>query len=427
MASTVAAATKYTTLSNGVTVATESNPNAESATVGLYFQAGSRSEHTFSNGISALTTNILASQTAPGVKISALNGREINGVVAQSTNEAAADAAAAVAQIVSNAQDLVAAADFAAAKNVLVSQAQAIENDPNAKVASHLVATAFQGYSLGLPIYGTPESQPNLQVEDAQRVLSKQLLSLNVVVSASGNIDHQKLVETLESKLKITQGLKPTGQAATFLGSDVRMRDDTLPKAYVSIAVNGDGLNSADYYLSKVAAKVFGDFDQTSTLAPYTSPKLALIVQEYHIVDKYHHFSHAYSDAGLWGFQAEISNVGSVDEFVHFALKQWNRLSTTIGDAEVTRAKQQAKVEILAGLTSSNAIATDIARKVLLTGYRNSVAEAIEQIDAVDTNKVKQWARKQLWDRDIVISSTGQIEDLFDYNRNRNEMAALRF
>lgn len=424
---TATGVTKFTTLSNGVTVATETNPHATAASVGLYYGAGLRSEHTFSNGISALTNNILASKATPGVSLAALNAREYNGVIAQVTNDNVALAAETLSEIINHAPEVVAQANFGAEKAKLTAEAAAVENDPNAKVASHLVATAYQGYSLGLPIHGTPESIPGLQVEDAQRVLDKQLVSANTVVAAAGNINHDQLVESLERNLKISQGLKPATQPATFLGSEVRMRDDTMPKAYISIGVNGEALNSPEYYVAKVAANVFNLFNQDSTVAHYTSPKLASIVQEYHIVDKYTHFSHSFADAGLWGFQAEISNVGSIDDFVHFTLKQWNRLSTTIGDAEIARAKNQTKVEILAALNTPNAVANDIASKILLAGYRNSVHEALEQIDAINTEKVKQWGRKKLWDKDIVISGTGQIEDLFDYNRNRNEMAALRF
>ena len=53
--------------------------------------------------------------------------------------------------------------------------------------------------------------------------------------------------------------------------------------------------------------------------------------------------------------------------------------------------------------------------------------EAFEKIDAIKVNDVKEWGKSKVWDRDIVISGTGLIEDLLDYNRNRNEMAMMRW
>lgn len=419
--------TQYATLSNGVTIATEVNPNSTTSTVGLWYGAGSRSEHAFSNGISALTNNILASGLENGVLLSSQNTREVNGVIAESTNDNVDEAGKLIAKIASNASDILEKADFASAKASLIAQAEAIEANPSQKVLEHLNASAFQGYSLGLPTLGTTDTIKDLELQDSIRLLEKHLVGSNIVIAASGNFDHNKLVDSIEASLKVKQGLKPAIKPASFLGSEVRMRDDTLPKAYVSIAAQGEGISSPAYYVSKVAAAIYGDFDHASSIAKFTSAKLASIVQEYHIVDKYTHFSQSYSDTGLWGFNAEISNVGSVDEFVHFALKEWNRLSISISDAEVARGKAAVKAALARELASSKTTASDIATKVLLTGYRTSLQQAIENVDAIQTKDVKAWAQAALWDKDIVISGTGQIEALLDYNRSRNEMAMMRW
>ncbi|EGW31148.1 ubiquinol-cytochrome c reductase core subunit 1 [Spathaspora passalidarum NRRL Y-27907] len=421
------AVSKFTTLSNGVTVATEANPAASSSTVGVYFGAGSRSEHPYNNGVSALATNLLAGQLQDGILLGSSNSKEVNGIVAQTTNDNVNAAGKLVASIISNASEVAAKADFQSVKNALIAEAAAVESTPQAKILSHLDASAFQGYSLGLPTLGTTESISGLELDDVTRHLQRQINGSNTVIAASGKVDHDALVDAIESSLKVEAGLKPQVKPATFLGSEVRMRDDTLPKAYVSIAVNGEGLNSPGYYLAKVAAAVFGSFDKNTTLAHYTSPKLATIVQEYDIVDKYTHFSTSYSDAGLWGFSSEISNITRVDEFVHFALKEWNRLSISISDAEVARAKAQVKVALAGELNSTTAVANDLGSKLLLVGHRNSLADAFQKIDAITTKDIKAWGQAKVWDNDIVVSGTGQIEALMDYGRNRNEMAMMRW
>lgn len=425
--STSNSVTKYATLSNGVTVATETNPNAKVSTVGLWFGAGSRSEHSYSNGISALTASTLGSTIEEGILLTSQNTKETNGVIAQTTNDNVINAAKLIGKIGSSPQEYVEKNNFELVKSQLIAQAEALEATPNKMILEHLNATAFQGYSLGLPTIGTSESLKGLIADDSARLFEKHLVGSNVVIAASGNFSHEQLVDAVEASLNIQQGHKPVTQPASFLGSEVKMRDDTMPKAYVSLGVEGEGYTSPAYYVAKVAAKVFGDFDITSTTAKYTSPKLASIVQEYKIVDKYQHFSTSYSDTGLWGFNAEVSNIASLDDFIHFTLKQWNRLSISITDAEVERAKQQAKTELLASLNSTEAIATDIATKLLLVGFRSSTKEALEKIDSITTKDVKSWAQATLWDKDIVISGTGQIEALMDYNRWRNNMSMMRW
>lgn len=419
---------KYTTLSNGVTLATETSPDAKTSSVGLFVGGGSRTEHSHSNGISALTTNVLASQPAKGSLLSSFNGKEFNGVIAQTTNDNIIEAGKLIASIGTNAAEIADKTDFTKHKALLAQQAAAVEADPKSRVLSHLESSAFQGYSLALPTLGTTESVKNLESEDSLRHLAKYFVNNNTVVTASGNFDHDKLADALESTLKVEAGVKPDTKPASFLGSEIRMRDDTMPKAYFSIAVHGEGLNSPDYFVAKVAAAIFGEFNIHSTIAKYTSPKLASQVQEYNIVESYNHFSKSFSDTGIWGYYAEVSDRFSVDDFCHFSLKQWNRLSISISEAEVARAKAQVKTALVKELTgSSNAAAIDIAEQILLVGHKESLEQAFEKIDSIKVNDVKEWGKSKVWDRDIVISGTGLIEDLLDYNRNRNEMAMMRW
>ncbi|KAK8443465.1 hypothetical protein B9J08_01830 [Candidozyma auris] len=425
--STANSQTKFTTLSSGVTVATETNPNASSSTVGVYFGAGSRAETPYNNGVGALTTRTLAHGYKDGVLFSAVNTKEANAFVAHATNENVAGAASALSQLVANREDLIEKSNFDASKQALYADIDRLENTPSEMVLEHLDASAFQGHSLGLPTLGTHDSVPDIEKSDSIRFLDRNLVGSNTVIAASGNFDHDALVEVFDKEFKLADGPKPVVPPASFLGSEVRMRDDTIPKAYISIAAQGEGLSSPAYYVAKVAAAVFGSFDHNSAIAKFTSPKLASIVQEYHIVDKYTHFSKSYSDTGLWGFNAEISNLGGIDDFVHFTLKEWNRLSVSITDAEVARAKAQVKTEILANLNSTQAVVHDIATTVLLNGYRASISQALDAIDAISTKDVRAWASAALWDKDIVIAGTGSIEGLLDYNRSRNDMAMMRF
>ncbi|PVH13526.1 uncharacterized protein CXQ87_001631 [Candidozyma duobushaemuli] len=427
LVSTANAPTKFTTLASGVTVATETNPNAPSSTVGVYFAGGSRAETPYNNGVGALTTRTLAQGLDQGVLLSATNTKEANAFVAQTTNANVNAAASALSKLVVNREELIEKADFTRAKAALRADIDALEANPSEMVLEHLDASAFQGYSLGLPTLGTNDSVPDIEKTDSLRFLDKHLVGSNTVIAASGNFDHDALVETLDKEFKLQDGPKPTRAPASFLGSEVRMRDDTIPKAYISIAAQGEGLSSPAYFVAKVGAAVFGSFDQDKATAKFTSPKLASIVQDYHIVDKYTHFSRSYSDTGLWGFNAEISNLGQVDDFVHFALKQWNRLSVSVTDAEIARAKAQVKTELLATLNSPTSVVHDIASKVLLNGYRASISQSLEAIDAISNSDVRAWASAALWDKDIVISGTGSIEALLDYNRARNDMAMMRF
>lgn len=422
------ASTQYTTLSNGVTVVSEADAAAPTATVGVYTKAGSRLETEYLNGSAAVLLKALAAgaakaAAAEGVLLTSEVGRETLAVVGVSTD--AAKAAAAVAKAVSAPQ--FSDAVLSAAKASVLAAADAIEANPNAAVLEHLYATAYQGTGFGLPVNGTSDSVPLLQVSDVEAFYGKNYKAGSTVVAAAGNVNHDALVEAIEKQLSLASGSAPVASPATFLGSEVRFRDDTLPKAHFAIAVKGELLASPDYYVAQVAAALLGNFRSTDPVLRLSGAKLAQIVQDYHIVDNYTHFLNLYADTGLWGFAAETLAIESIDDLVHFTLKEWNRLLVLITDAEVSRAKNVAKTALLAKLSLPSAIVLDLGLRTLLTDRKELADLILALIDAITTADVTKWAQTKVYDQDFALSGTGQIEGLFDYLRIRNDMSMMRW
>lgn len=112
-----------------------------------------------------------------------------------------------------------------------------------------------------------------------------------------------------------------------------------------------------------------------------------------------------------------------VDDLVHFSLREWTRLCTDVGDAEVERAKAQLKASLLLSLDGTTAVAEDIGRQLLTTGRRMSPGEAERLIDSVTAKDVMGFGNKRIWDQDIAVSAVGAIEGLFDYQRLRGDMS----
>ena len=115
--------------------------------------------------------------------------------------------------------------------------------------------------------------------------------------------------------------------------------------------------------------------------------------------------------------------LSTVDDLVHFALREWSRMSSNVTQAEVERAKAQLKASILLSLDGTTAVAEDIGRQIVNTGRRMGPAEIERIIDAITEKDIMEFANKKLWDQDIAISAVGSIEGLFDYARVRADMS----
>lgn len=125
----------------------------------------------------------------------------------------------------------------------------------------------------------------------------------------------------------------------------------------------------------------------------------------------------------LWGIYLVSDKLTRLDDLVHFALREWSRLSQTVSQSEVERAKAQLKASILLSLDSTSAIAEDIGRQIVTTGRRMSPGEIERTIDLITEKDVMAFANKKLWDQDVAISAVGSIEGLLDYQRIRNDMS----
>ncbi|GME90059.1 unnamed protein product [[Candida] boidinii] len=426
---------KVSQLSNGILIASKET-SSPTSTIGLYARSGSRAENAYNSGVSSLLGRVLANSPQAqeglikGVEVTNTNSKEVTGLLAsfESGNEDAA---------ISTLTSIIGGLNTILKNESLVKEQAAIsakiselfENDPKKMVIEHMTATAFQGTSLALPTFGKSETVETLEALDVESFASKQLVNSNIAIIGSGaNINHDKLAK-LASELSLSAASKPSVEETSFLGSDVRLRDDTLPKAYVSISAKSVGLNDPKFFTALVASKIFGNFEGASSpFSVFESSKLSQFLNENHLVDSYEHFNLGYSDIGLWGAYLETSNIPNVDETVHFTLKNWNQLSTgTITETDVARAKSLLKLSLLSPVEDSKLTSTNLATDVLLKGHSESAAEIEQLVDSVSRSNVISFARDYLYDQDIALAGTGQIEALFDYNRIRNDMSSLRW
>ncbi len=428
---------EVTTLSNGLTVISKPG-NSKLSSIGLYLNSGARSENPYNSGVSALFGDVLKGSSIAkkalnsGVKVSSTNGKELTGAAITSFAPGNADAAISILEkLVKNAPKLAEDKD-SVSKEVAnaVAVANSFENNPKKMVVEHMTATAFQGTSLALPSYGKAETLSILESQDVSDFIRKNLLAANTaLVSYGSDISHDKLVEAA-SKLSIKAGSRTPYPATSFLGSDVRLRDDTLPKAYVAISVKTPGAKSdKEYFTGLVSSHINGEFvGHDSLYTQFEGSKLSQLVYPNRLGDYYKHFQLAYSDIGLWGALLSSPNINCVDELIHFTLKSWNRMSTkTITDAELQKAKQEAKLSLSDIGTDAAGQTKKLADAFFSKGILYSDGEIIQNIDSVTLKDIAAWADKYLYDQDIALAAYGQIEDVFDYNRIRNDMSMLRW
>lgn len=129
-----------------------------------------------------------------------------------------------------------------------------------------------------------------------------------MVLVGAGGIPHEQLVRLAEEHFGSLPSKAPNSaaQALTaemkrtpeFIGSEVRLRDDTIPSAHIALAVEGVSWKDDDYFTALVAQAIIGNWDRAMGQSPYLGSKLSSVVSKHGLANSFMSFSTSYSDTG---------------------------------------------------------------------------------------------------------------------------------
>ncbi|KAF1831311.1 hypothetical protein BDW02DRAFT_572154 [Decorospora gaudefroyi] len=440
------AKTESTTLGNGFTIATEHSPWAQTSTVGVWIDAGSRAETDKTNGTAHFLEHLAFKGTQKrtqqqleleienmGGHLNAYTSRENTVYYAKAFNKDVPAAVDILSDILQNSKLEPQAIERE--RDVILREQEEVDKQLEEVVFDHLHATAFQGQPLGRTILGPKENIQSIQRTDLENYIKTNYTADRMVLVGAGGIPHEQLVDLAEKyfaslpsephdysskSIAAEQKARPD-----FVGSEVRLRDDTMGTANIAIAVEGVSWSDPDYFTALVTQAIVGNWDRTMGTSDYLGSKLSNFISQNALANSFMSFSTSYSDTGLWGIYMTSSNLTQLDDLVHFTLREWSRLSMNVTAAEVERAKAQLKASILLALDGTTAVAEDIGRQIVTTGRRLSPEEVERVVGRITEKDVMQFAKNRLWDKDVAISAVGQIEGLLDYNRIRNDMSRM--
>lgn len=269
--------TQVTQLDSGLRVATEDS-GAATATVGLWIDAGSRYENDKNNGVAHFLEHMAFKGTAKrsqtdlelevenlGAHLNAYTSREQTVFYAKCLSKDVPKAVEILGDIIQNSK--LGEAEIERERGVILREMQEVESNLQEVVFDHLHATAYQGTPLGNTILGPTKNIKSITRQDLKDYIDTHYNTPRIVLSAAGGVKHNDLVKLAEKelgKLKNSfDGKAPLLTPCRFTGSEVRVRDDTLPLAHIAIAVEGCGWSDQDNVPLMVANTLIGAWDRS--------------------------------------------------------------------------------------------------------------------------------------------------------------------
>lgn len=232
-----APSTDVTAMDSGLRVASETVQGAETATVGVWIDAGSRYESAENNGAAHFLEHLAFKGTAKrtqqqleveienmGGHLNAYTSREQTVYFAKVFKNDVGKAVEILSDILLNSkleEDAI-----KREKDVILREMTEVNKKQEELVLDHLHATAFQGTGLGRTILGTEENIVSMQQKHLKDYIAAHYTAPRMVIAGAGAVDHAQLCDLSAKHF----GSLPTASSApavamepaVFTGSDYR-------------------------------------------------------------------------------------------------------------------------------------------------------------------------------------------------------------
>ncbi len=379
-------------LANGLTVAIDPMPGVETLAVGLYADVGSRSEPAHLTGLAHMVEHMVfkgaGSRDARAIAEAAEDvGGQLNAWTSRDTTVFHArllpgDLVLGVDLIA----DLVRAPQFAEEelereKQVVLAELGESRDTPDDIVFDHLAAASYQGQIYGRPVLGDEETIAAIDAAALRRWLEEQYRPAGLVLAAAGKVDEDALLRLAETRFgDLAPGRPPVFEPARFSSGVVTDRR-RFDQVHVAFAHPGVDQRHADVYALNLFASAAGG-GMSSRLFQEVREERGLAYSVYA-------WSSASVDTGQLGVYCAAAKADAPRAFA-LAREVLARTAVDLSEAELARAKAQAKAGLLMGLESVQSRCDHLARQVQVHGRIVPVAETVAQIDRVDLDHARR-------------------------------------
>jgi len=416
---------QLTTLSNGLRVATEFLPGVETVAVALSVGVGARYENDRENGISHLLEHMAFKGTKTrsardiaeafdnvGGQINAYTSMELTVYYAKVLKEDTQRAVDILGDIMQN--SVFAEDELAREKDVVIQEIAMHFDTPDDLIMDYFDETAFPNQPLGRSILSSEIQVASYSRADLIAYMDKHYKTPRMVLSAAGNIDHAKFVTLAEKYFALPKSeAGPSFDIATYKGGDARIVRD-LEQMHLIFGLPAVTMHVPDYYTLQLYSSILGG-GMSSRLFQEVREKRGLAYSVYAS-------GSAYDDCGVMNVHAAAAPE-KAEELSAVLAEQIAAMGKNISDAELSRAKNQHRAELLMARENPQSVAGWIGRHLLRFGQYRQIDDLIVRINAVTKNDVLRLG-KQIASGALTVAALGDVSGVLPHEELQKKLAA---
>lgn len=388
---------RATRLPNGVRVVTERMPQAKTASLGIWIEAGSRHEAPGQEGMAHLMEHMAFKGThrrdalAIAKELDTLGGlsnaftsREATCFHIRVMDAHLVRAFDILSDIVLD--PLIDPEELGREQAVILQEISMVEETPEEKIHEDFWAAAWENAALAHPITGTPASVSAATAASLADWRRRHYRPEAITVVAAGSIDHEALADLAEAafgSLPATAAVSPA-RAGLYTPPKIALRRD-WEQNHVILAYPSVGNASPDRFAHTLLATLLGG-NMSSRLFQEVREKRGLAYSIYAGVN-------GLADAGLLEIQAAVDPERTGELLTVVAAELAAVADGAVAAEELDHTREHIKGLLYLGAESSENRMMRLARNVLLFDRHIPIEETAASLDAVTPEEVAATAR----------------------------------
>jgi len=404
-------------LPNGLTIITEQMTHIRSASIGIWLETGSRDEDPEWNGISHFIEHMVFKGTkhrtaeeiarqvdSIGGNMDAFTAKECICFNVKVLDEHVPTALDILGDLVLN--PVFDASDIARERGVILEEIKMDEDNPDYLVHEIFTQNFWKDHPLGKPILGTKETVKRFERQPVLDAYARRFVPGNIIVSAAGNLDHDRFVELVTRHFEHMKPLENGfhSSAPKIVSRIILRNKKALEQVQLCLGVPAHPIAHEKRHAGYVLNTLLGG-GMSSRLFQNIRERQGLAYSIYSDLNPYR-------DTGCLAVYAGTS-LASAAKVVQSVVSEFHKLKTEpVPEEELRRSKAQLKGSLMLSLESSTARMSNLARQAMYFDRYYDLDELIQRIEAVTVEDLTSLANEFFKTESVAVTALGNLPGL---------------
>ncbi|MCD6374053.1 MAG: insulinase family protein [Caldisericaceae bacterium] len=387
-----------TILNNGLTVISETLPTVRSISLGIWVQIGSRYENKRNNGLAHFLEHMVFKRTKKrsglqiaraleelGGNLNAYTSKELTHYYTFSLDEHLPVCVDVLADLICN--PLFLESDVEKEKQVVVEEINAVKDTPEEYLFDLFQEKLFPDHPLGFPILGKESTVSGFNADMVKKFWQTYYVPQNIIISAAGRVDHQKLVKLVEKYFhfehsgQIPETSKP--KVAQQINLEIK---ESFNQAHIVAGLEGLPYASDDRF-ALIALNAYLGGGMSSRAFQIIRERYGLAYMVYSTTD-------FFKDSGIFSFYIGTDSAHR-KKAIQLLTKEIKKVTEKqISQSAIKRLKEQLKGHLLLGMENTVHRMSRLAKNEIYFGRQIPLSESVEKINELSQKKIFDVAEK---------------------------------